>query len=262
MESSVFGTRLKEAMRKKDKYVTYNGKTKCTKKYTLEDLGKDTGYAYNTVTNWTKSNGSSPSFETVKELARFLNVDAAYLIGEQECQHNVDQTICDKTGLNETSAKVLSGLSDIETNMMNELLNNKDFVKLILFSWDYTHSHNKEVTITNTLDGSKDLPLIDDAQREMMKYRAVDVFGKILDNIYDKHLQDAMDAKIGSILVKLKKDIEPYLKYKDADEARQNLLGIVSYWQNEIKKIRPEQPICKLTPEQIIDNFDIIKDLL
>ena len=145
---------------------------------------------------------------------------------------------------------------------MNELLNHKDFNRLILFAWDYTHSHNKEVTITNTLDDSKDLPLVNDAQREIMKYRAVDTFGKILDDIYDAHQHEAIYAKTYSILTKMKADITKYIEYKDEPEARPSILKIVSIWQNKLKVLQPEFPICKFTPEQIIDNFDLIKKYL
>lgn len=196
MKNSDFVTNLKNAMRNKDEYHTDNGKKKRTKKYTMENLARDIGYSPNTVNGWTKTNGSMPDFETIKKIAKLLNVDVAYLIGEQKCQHNIDQTICDITELNETSAKVLSGLDGIKADIMNELLNHKDFIRLILFTWDYTHSHNKKVEIINTLDNSKDLPLVDDAQREVMKYRAVDTFGKILDELYDTHLQEAIDVKI------------------------------------------------------------------
>ncbi len=262
MENSVFATNLRIAMRNKDEYHIDNGKRKRTKKYKMQDLANDIGYSLNTVNGWTKTNGSVPDFETMKKVANTLNVDVAYLIGEQKCQHNIDQTICDITELNETSAKVLSGLNGISADMMNELLNHKDFDRLILFAWDYTHSHNKKVTITNTLDDSKDLPLVNDAQREMMKYRVVDTFGKILDDIYDAHQEEATDAKLGSIIRKMINEIAPYTQYKDEDEVRQHLLKIISYWQDEIKDLRPDLLICKFTTEQILDNFDLIKEYL
>lgn len=262
MATSVFGTNLKTAMKKKDEYHTDNGKRKCTKRYRMKDLAEDIGYSINAIYGWTKKDGQLPSSIELKKIADVLGVDTAFLLGEQVCQRNSDQTICNVTELNETSAKLLSELNGISADIMNELLNHNDFKRLILLAWDYTHSHNKEITITNTLDNSEDLPLINDAQREMMKYRAVDAFGKILDNIYDAHLQEAIDAKLSYISQKMKSEIEPYIIYKNEDEARQSLLGIVSYWQQETKKLRPDSYICKLTPEQIIDNFDLIKDIL
>ncbi len=262
MENSVFGTNLKIAMQNKDEYHKDNGKNKRTKKYTMEHLAIDTGYSVHTIHGWTKKGGRLPSLIEIKKIADILNVDTAYLLGEQVCQRNASQTICNVTKLNETAAKVLSELDGIEADIMNELLNHENFNRLILFAWDYTHSHNKEVAIINTLDGSKDLPHTKESQREIMKYRATDTFGKILDDIYDAHLQDAINAKFGFILSEMKREIEPFIKYKDVDEARQNLLGLASYWQNEIKKLRLDFPICKLTPEQIIDNFNIIKEFL
>lgn len=258
MINSIFATNLKIAMRNKDKYHTDNGKRMRTKKYTAQDLANDLGYSINTVNGWTKANGGMPSCETVSEIAKVLNVDVAYLLGAQKCQHAADQSICDITELNETSAKVLSGLNGIAAEIMNELLNHRDFVRSILLVWDYTHSHNKEVTITNTLDDSKDPPLVDDAQREVMKYRATDAFGKILDDIYNAHKQEAIDVKVYSMLVKMKNEVEQYIELKDVAKARQLLLKHISIRQGDIKKISPDEPICKLTPEQILDNFDQI----
>ena len=260
--NSVFGTNLKTAMKKKDGYHTDNGKRKCTKRYKMEDLAKDIGYSVNTIYGWTKKDGQLPSSIELKKMAGVLGVDTAFLLGEQVCQRNADQTICNVTELNETSAKLLSELNGISADMMNELLNHKDFDRLILLAWDYTHSHNKEITITNTLDNSKDLPLVNDAQREMMKYRAVDAFGKILDKIYDAHRQDAIDAKAGSILAGMKNDIEPYIENKDDGKIRHSLLHIISYSQNRIKELHPEHVLCKCAPETILDNWEQLKEFI
>lgn len=176
-----------------------------------------------TIYGWTKKDGQLPSSIELKKIADVLDVDTAFLLGEQVCQRNADQTICNVTELNETSAKLLSGLNGVSADMMNELLNHKDFDRLILLAWDYTHSHNKEVTITNILDNSKDLPLVHDTQREMMKYRAVDTFGKILDDIYDAHQQEDIYAKIAPILIKMEAEITEYIKYKNEPEARPHL---------------------------------------
>lgn len=151
-----------------------------------------------------------PPMPALKNIADILHVDTAYLLGEQDCKSNKSQTICDVTKLNETSAKVLSSLDGISADIMNELLNHEDFIRLILFAWDYTHSHNKKVEIINTLDNSKDLPLVDDTQREVLKYRAVDTFGKILDELYDTHLQEAINAKLSFIFQKMKSEYKSF----------------------------------------------------
>lgn len=262
MSSSVFGTKLKIALRNKDEYHKDNGKKKRTKEYNIENLANDIGYHVNTIYNWTKSRGQLPSLTVLKEIADFLGVDTAYLLGEQVCQRNADQTICSVTELNEASAKVLSGLGGIEADMMNELLSHKDFGRLILLAWDYTRSHNKKITVTNTLDDSEDIPLVSDSQKEMMKYRVAEAFGKILDDIYDSHRPDAMDAKVGSILARMKTDIEEFIEYKDDEKIRQGLLRIISRRLDEIKEIRPGSLICEYTPEYIVDNFDAIKNAI
>ena len=257
-----FSTTLKTAMRNRDEWHIDNGKKIRTKKYSNADLARELNYSINVINGWTKTNGDIPSYERMKEIAKILNVDVAYLIGEQTCQRNVDETICNVTKLNEPSAKLLAGLEGIKADTMNELLNHNDFERLILLIWRYTHSHNYEITIKNTLDDSKEPPYFKDAQREIIKYSATDAFGKILDDIYDAHKQTAIDVKVASIFKELKNNIIRYIEFKDEDEARCLLLKMVSSYQNKIKQLRPDDTICKLSPEWIIDNFNTIEEYL
>ena len=88
MKKSIFTTRLKNAMKTKDKFEEYNGKKRLLKRYTQTDLANDLGYSVDTIKRWTKTNGSLPPLETLRKLAKLLNVDTAYLLGEQECKHH------------------------------------------------------------------------------------------------------------------------------------------------------------------------------
>lgn len=218
---------------------------------------------HSSISQWF-SRRQRPSIEKLMNICELLDCDIDYFLTNQKNFKKSTAHASETTGLKyETIEKIeILKNTNIEIETLDKLLNHKNFERLILLTWDYTHSHNKEITITNTLDNSSDSPLINDAQREMMKYRAVDVFGKILDNIYDAHTQEAIDAKIGSILAKLKNEIEPFIEHKDIEKIKQRLLYIVSHWQNEIKELRPDFLFCKFTPEQIIDNFDLIKDTL
>ena len=92
--------------------------------------------------------------------------------------------------------------------------------------------------------------------------KGVDVSGKMLDDIYNAHTQEAIDAKVYSILQNMKKEIEHFIKYKENDEIKQSMIEIISYRLDEVKELLPDLQICKLSPEEIICNFDIIKNAL
>lgn len=262
MESSIFGTRLKIAMRNKDTYHNDNGKRKRTKRYTKSDLANEIGYTVDAISGWTKKKGTLPNPTKLKEIADILDVDTAYLLGEQICQRNANQTICNVTELNEQSAQVLTNLKDITADIMNELLNHTDFERLLLTIYEYTRSHNNIVTIKNTIDGSEYTPYSGDAQRQVMKYRASETFGKILDDIYKSHQNVMTQIKSYSILKKMIDTINSYLPVCQTDEEHMTkLLKIISIDQNQISELEPDSIICKFTPEQIIENFDKIKEI-
>lgn len=261
MKKSIFATRLKIAMRNKDEYYIYNGKKKLKKKYIQEDLAAELDYGVDTIKSWTKSGGHIPPLDTVKRVADILNVDAVYLLGEQVCQRNADQTICNVTKLNEKSAQVLSNLSDITADIMNELLNNENLERLLLTIFEYTHSHNDVVKIINTLDGSENPSYSGNAQRQVMKYRASETFGNILDDMYNSRKKEMADIKAYSILRKMIEHIDeckPLLK--GHEELAQKLQNVISLDQKAIKALVPDHLICKFTPEQIIEHFDKIKE--
>lgn len=261
MESSIFGTRLQIAMRKKDVYHNDNGKIKRTKRYTKSDLANEIGYTVDAISGWTKKDGTLPNMAKLKEIADILDVDTAYLLGEQICQRNADQTICNVTKLNEQSAQVLSNLTAIEADIMNELLNHKDFERLLLTIYEYTRSHNNKVTITNTVDGSENIPYSGDAQRQVMKYRAAETFGNILDDIYNSHQKEMTKIKYYSILTEMIDTIDSCLPaYQTDKELMSTLVRIISIAQSQIRELEPDSPICKFTPEQILENFDKIKE--
>lgn len=262
MKKSIFATHLKEAMKNKNITQTYNGKTKIIKRYRQIDLANDIGFSLDTVKSWTRTGGHIPTMNTLKTISDLLDVDVQYLLGEQECQRNANQTICNVTRLNEQSAKVLTKMDGIYSDAMNELLNHKDFLRLLLTIFEYSHSHNNIVEVINTLDNSKMPTLGNNSEKEIMKYRAAETFSKILDDLYNIHEEEMKRAKLGKIYKDMKQDIEKYIELSNNADAKCSLIKLIEVYQNRIKQLSHDDIICKFTPEQIIDNYDMIQSII
>lgn len=260
MANSVFGTNLKIAMRNKDEYHTDNGKRKCTKPYKISDLATDIGYTEHAIHGWTKKDGGLPNSTMLKKIADILDVDTAFLLGEQVCQRNACQTICDVTELNETSAKVLSQLKGVKSSAINELLSHADFEKLALYIWQYTHSQNNEIVIYDTVGEKPSESYSGDAQKELMKYRVSEVFGRIIDDIFNSHREEAIHKKLNSILLEMRTNIESCIQGKNNKYTRKGLTKMVSNYLSNIRKLYPNYGLCKFSPKEIIDNFDSLKE--
>ncbi len=262
--SNIFGERLKAAMREHDEYHEYNGKRKCTHRYRYIDLARDIGSTENTIKSWAKKNGTAPTMDNIKRVSKVLGVDAAYLIGEQDYKRHKDQTICDVTHLNEQSAKFLAELGDdsseISRIVLDELLNHKDFKRLLLLIFEYTHLQNIEIKFEEAITNEEYTSPFENAHKEMMKYRPVDTFSNILENIYDAHTSTTKDVKIYRIIEKMINEVQEYLPIcEDSPEGMDILLRLIKRHQDDICKLDSKQPICEFTPEEIIDNFDLIK---
>lgn len=262
--SSAFGERLNAAMREHDEYHEYNGKRKRTHKYTYADLARDISVAEDTIKGWAKKNGNNPTMDNIKRASKVLGVDAAYLIGEQDYKRNKDQTVYDATHLNEQSAKFLAELGDdsseILRTVLDELLNHKDFKRLLLLIFEYTHLQNIEIKFEEAITNEEYTSPFENAHKEMMKYRPVDTFSNILENIYDAHTSAAKDVKIYRIMKKMIDEVQEYLPIcAGSPEGMDILLRLIKRHQDDIRELDSNYSICELTPEEIIDNFDLIK---
>ncbi len=226
----------------------------------MEDLANDAGYTVHAVYGWTKKGEKLPSLTELKKIADILDVDATFLIGEQVCQRNADQTICNVTELNEKSAKKLTQLKGIKSITMNELLNHDDFEKLIQYIWEYAHSQNNEIIIHDTVGDKTSKSYIGDKQKELMKYRASEIFGSILDDIYTSHQEESMIKKLNTILSEMRTNIESCIQGKDNKFTRKGLLKMVTSYLANVRELRPDYGLCKFSPEEIIDNFDSLKE--
>lgn len=192
MKKSIFTTRLKNAMKTKDKFEEYNGKRRLLKRYTQTDLANDLGYSVDTIKRWTKTNGSLPPLETLRKLAKLLNVDTAYLLGEQECKHHEEQTICDITLLNEQSADTLTNLNEFESEVLNSLINHPNFKTWLYSVYDFTHSHNIRTTTHNVafMPNSERTGEEHIYTKNALKYQTTDLLGNMLEDIYTQNTQE------------------------------------------------------------------------
>ena len=193
MKKSIFTTRLREIMRTKDKTENYNKKTKIIKKYTQTDLANDLGYTVDTIKSWTKTNGTLPPLRTIMDIAKLFNVDTAYLLGEQPCKHHEEQTICDVTMLNEQSANILTNLSRLECEVLNNLITHSDFKSWLFSMYDFVHSHNKNTHITNSADmynfNTEDIET-HSFTKNALKYKSTELLGTIMEDIYKQNVQE------------------------------------------------------------------------
>lgn len=274
MKKSIFTTRLKNAMKTKDKFEEYNGKRRLLKRYTQTDLANDLGYSVDTIKRWTKTNGSLPPLETLRKLAKLLNVDTAYLLGEQECKHHEEQTICDVTMLNEQSANILTNLSEFEFEILNNLIVHPDFKDWLHSMYEFTHSHNIITTTINTgIFADTGNAENHSYTKNALKYRVTDLLGDIIEDIYKKNIQKENEKLALKCFTELIYTIDEaitnhFICYdNETGECQtQSLADFTKFVQNQLTYINNltnnQVKLYQYAPSVYIDNISLFKDKL
>lgn len=264
MEKSVFATRLEKIMGTKDKFETYKGKTKRIKKYTQQDLANDLGYSVDTVKSWNKSNGTFPTLETIKRISELFNVNTAYLLGEQDCKRHEEQTICDVTMLNEQSASVLTKLSEFEFEVLNNLLTHPSFNAWLFSIYDFTHSHNKRTSTTDTgvMFGGEKMETHSFA-KNALKYKASDLFGNMLEDIYTQNEIEENKKRAWTWFIELIyiiNEVKDYVSNNDTEYQR--LLVQISETLKKLNVLTNNQEkLYQYPPEFYIENLKYLSEL-
>lgn len=119
MDRSIFITRFKELYKEKG--------------WTQQDVAEALGYGVERIKSYVKKDGVMPPIEVLGKMGELFDVDIAYLIGEQDCRHHADQTICDVTHLSEQAASVLCGLSELYAKNLNKIITDTNFHELLKY---------------------------------------------------------------------------------------------------------------------------------
>ncbi len=203
-----------------------------------------------------------PYVESIVMICNILNCDMDYFLTEQEELRKDVAHASKTTGLRYESIEVLEKIkkSYIKPYIMDELLNHDDFEKLIQYIWEYAHSQNNEIIIHDTVGDKPSKSYVGDKQKELMKYRASEIFGSILDDIYTSHQEESMIKKLNTILSEMRTNIESCIQDKDNKFTRKGLLKMVTSYLANVRELRPDYGLCKFSPEEIINNFDSLKE--
>lgn len=215
------------------------------------------------VRTWrSHSNNQLPKIEILIKLCSLLDCDINYFITEQTDFRKDSATAAETTGLRYESIEVLEKIkkSYIKPYIMDELLNHDDFEKLIRYIWEYAHSQNNKIIIHDTVGEKSSESYVGDAQKELMKYRVIEVFGRIIDDIFNSHRKEAICKKLNSILSEMRTNIESCIQGKNDEYTKRGLIKMVSSYLANIRELRPDYGLCKFSPEEIIDNFDSLKE--
>jgi transcriptional regulator with XRE-family HTH domain len=246
VDKKVFAKRFKKAYKDKG--------------YTQVRLALDLNVSTDTIKTWSSPNRDSipKDMDMLSSIAKLLDVDVSYLLGEIDCKHYSEQTIVDVTGLSEKSASVLCGMGSTAIGVLDFLLQHDDFTRLMLDTWNYGHCHNKIINLI-------DKPLNDNQtvyNPSMIKFAPSDRFNKMLDDYYNSNSEDlgnvAVYYAIQQILGYLddweyNKNEEYFKNDKDKlNEVKGNILKGIVRWQDDIKKHEPNNPWVQINADMLI----------
>lgn len=193
---TIFSNRLKKAYNDKKRSLKDSGG-----KYSKEEFAKNV-YGVGTdgkvhvdrVNKWFQGK-NFPSPDLIPEIAKELDCDIAYLFGEIECKHCKEQQITEITGLSAEGASTLINLSDWNKEILNKIIINKRFNKLIECIGDYCYPStflaiNALKTSEGIIPGATAAEIVQhriDTQN-IHKFNASDRFNRILDDISEEYM--------------------------------------------------------------------------
>lgn len=240
MDKRIFTTRFKECYKEKG--------------YTQEDVAEKLGISLNGLKNYLRTkNEKLPPLDLLKRIAELLDVDTAYLLGEIDCKKNSQQAIYDITGLTKESASIISKQSNNYSAMFCSFINHlaptiylKDLYDLV---FEFEFMDNETVTIESKRDNKKQYYSSAFAERKVLKAKIIDLFDKILDEIFDTshNLDEETGFEMSCQLLEMI-DNEEYKYFRNYEL----LYKEISYRLEEIRCINPYEFILSFTPNQIV----------
>lgn len=262
-----FSNRLKELIHTKRTIEDNNGRLKNVGGYNYRQFAEKIHVSESSVKQWC-SGQSQPPLSTLIDIADHFHVDLNYLLGKQDCKELKTQIINNlypKT-LNEESSKTLLwiGQSERTARIFNDLLNHPDFKHFLLEIARYAYSFNDTVSVQSSIDPEDKMAYTESQKQGILKFSVSDHFSRILDDIYEKHKPEQLQLKAYSLIKEMIDEISlfiPIPDYFDAEKIK-SLCYIINVYLDRIREVSPDAVICKFTPQQIIDNFQTIKESL
>lgn len=239
MNKSIFTTRFKECCKEKG--------------YTQQDIADKLHISINGLKHHLRSkNPHFPPLELMTEIAKILDVDVGYLIGEINCKRYSMQKISDITGLHKTVYPYILKQSDDyswEFCRLFYILSKTPYIDdLLEVIDDYLNLSTTEVISVN-FEHKKSYASTLDAS-ELLKAKAITIFDKILSDT-QQYSFPFLDGKISNELAKklLLMIDENREKYKNDYEP---LYKKVEYYLEEINKIDAGDYISMYSAKQIV----------
>lgn len=245
---TLFQTRLKEL---------YKNLDNDSKKAFKEDVLRNKDRYYNLV----KAGTNSPHVEEVRNIANFFNVDVGYLYGDWNYPRMASLTLSELSQFSNESCDALLAIASSEPlkDVFEKMLQDKNFEKLLLEIYYYSHSHNFEMT---TMDKAKvfkpqktNNPLIISGR---YKSSVNNIFDKIIESIYESNKPEAENNLYFEQITELFTNIQMYKPSCTDHKIKKTLYQYVESTLSLIKLTKPDSIFLSMTPKEIIDNSDAI----
>lgn len=251
MNKSIFSTRFKKCYQDKG--------------WTQAKIALELNVSIDTIKKYLRSGAKLPPLDTVRQIAKIFNVDVAYLLGEQDCKKHQEQTICDVTSLDADASEILVNMNPLLVSVLNDLLKHPRIETLLFYILKYVNSHNKKITISNPINPKDKETIYNNREhREILKFSSNDVFGQIIDDMYEAKRPSAEKA----MLYHLQKEMLTQVQTEknkgliQHPEIRELIEKIIINMQKQMELIDKEWFVAKLPPETIIENIDLLVDNL
>ncbi|WP_026661683.1 helix-turn-helix domain-containing protein [Butyrivibrio proteoclasticus] len=212
--------------------------------------------------NYQKSGANLPSTQVIKDMANALHVDTAFLVGDTEYKNIDALRMNELSGLKPETCDVLLEISNSEQlkEIFEKIVLDENFIRLLLQTYKYSHSHNLKTTME---DEAKIWPkeTVHDPVRnkEMLKFSSSDLFNQILDSVYKSNAKASQKLLCGHRIIQLYTKVYELKSITETEKGKRKLIKYIKDELSYISKyITPDADILKYTPEQIIENIDVL----
>ncbi len=230
-QKRIFSANLKSAMKSKD--------------ISKLQLANKLGYSLDTISKYTSAKAPQfPPLEIMGIIAKELNVDVAYLLGEIDCKKVSAQRLQDITNLSTKSSNTLSELckNDIYKEMLDSLFSS-DYIKIVLTDlYQYLHCHNKRVYVNDMILKEEEL-YTDKPLQKIYKSSALDSYGKMIEELFNNNDKSA-------------NEMFALTYFKEMLELIDSLVSDIGTEETYYNEETEELTTCKLSHEEIVNTVN------
>ncbi|WP_022764043.1 hypothetical protein [Butyrivibrio sp. XPD2006] len=248
-EDSVFQSRIKKLIKESEEYDKF---TFCQKLNIAPD----------TYDKYMKTGAKLPSLDKIRDMATLLNVDVGYLLGDYNYPRMSELSIPILSTLTKKSYDVLMEVSEKESTreIFEKIIQDENFISLLLQSYKYSHSHNFETTIKDKSEVFPNETVTDPVRnKEMLKFSASDLFNQILDSLYKSNAKTSQDLLYYHHVKQLLTSIQELKSLSETKQGKKQLLKYIESELTHIRKyVKSDALILKYSPQHILENVDTI----